>query len=195
MSIVPLMFRDWWEEFDRPASRLIDQHFGSGLSRDDLLTSFSSLGLGRSRPLFTSPGYYRPWRTLARQNSGGASTIQCDKDKFEVILDVQQFSPDEICVKTVDDNVIVEAKHEEKKDEHGFISRHFIRRYVLPSTHDPMGVTSSLSSDGVLTIAATRKNVTPAGTERIVNIVKTGTPAANKPEEAKQHVITTEEEK
>lgn len=84
MSIVPLMFRDWWEEFDRPASRLIDQHFGSGLSRDDLLTSFSSLGLGRSRPLFSTPGYYRPWRTLARQNSGGASTIQCDKDKFEV---------------------------------------------------------------------------------------------------------------
>jgi crystallin alpha B len=87
MSIVPLMFRDWWEEFDRPASRLIDQHFGSGLSRDDLLTSFSSLGLGhRSRPVFTTPGYYRPWRTLARQNSGGASTIQCDKDKFEVSI-------------------------------------------------------------------------------------------------------------
>ncbi|XP_015112631.1 protein lethal(2)essential for life [Diachasma alloeum] len=194
MSIVPLMFRDWWEEFDRPASRLIDQHFGSGLSRDDLLTSFSSLGLGRSRPLFSTPGYYRPWRTLARQNSGGASTIQCDKDKFEVILDVQQFSPDEIRVKTVDDNVIVEAKHEEKKDEHGFISRHFVRRYLLPATHDPLGVTSSLSSDGVLTITATRKNITPAGTERIVNIVKTGTPAA-KPEEPKQHVITTEEEK
>lgn len=75
----------------------------------------------------------------------------------QVILDVQQFSPDEIVVKTVDNNVIVEAKHEEKKDEHGYISRHFIRRYILPSCHDPLEVTSSLSSDGVLTITAPKK--------------------------------------
>lgn len=157
MSIVPVMFRDWWDDIDRPMSRLIDQHFGSGLNRDDLLTGLSSLSLARQRPLFSGPGYYRPWTNIARQNSGGASTIQCDKEKFEVILDVQQFSPDEITVKTIDNNVVVEAKHEEKKDEHGFISRHFVRRYVLPASHDPLEITSSLSSDGVLTITAPKK--------------------------------------
>jgi len=75
----------------------------------------------------------------------------------QVILDVQQFSPNEITVKTVDNYIIVEAKHEEKKDEHGFISRSFVRRYVLPSTHDLNNITSSLSSDGVLTISAPKK--------------------------------------
>lgn len=75
----------------------------------------------------------------------------------QVILDVQQFSPDEITVKTVDNHVVVEAKHEEKQDEHGYISRHFVRRYVLPPSHDLVNITSTLSSDGVLTITAPKK--------------------------------------
>ena len=74
-----------------------------------------------------------------------------------MILDVQQFAPEEIVVKTVDNSLIVEAKHSEKQDEHGFVSRHFVRRYVLPSTHDVTNVTSTLSSDGVLTITAPKK--------------------------------------
>nr|AAV48822.1 small heat shock protein [Venturia canescens] len=157
MSIVPLMFRDWWDDFDRPMSRLMDQHFGSGLNRADLLSGLSSLGLtSRTRPLFNN-SYYRPWRDLVRSNSRGASTISCDNDRFEVILDVQQFSPEEISVKTIGNSVIVEAKHEEKQDEHGYISRHFVRRYVLPASHEALGVTSSLSSDGVLTITAPKK--------------------------------------
>lgn len=78
-------------------------------------------------------------------------------DLWQVILDVQQFSPEEITVKTVGNQVIVEAKHEERQDEHGFVSRHFVRRYVLPASHDVINITSSLSSDGVLTITAPKK--------------------------------------
>ena len=85
MSTVPLMFRDWWDDFDRP-SRLLDQHFGSGLSRDDLFSTFSNLALARPRPNFGTASYYRPWRNVVRQNSGGASTIQNDKDKFQVTI-------------------------------------------------------------------------------------------------------------
>lgn len=60
-------------------------------------------------------------------------------------------------MKTVDNDVIVEAKHEERQDEHGYISRHFVRRYVLPQSHNVAEITSSLSSDGVLTITAPKK--------------------------------------
>ena len=76
---------------------------------------------------------------------------------MQVILEVQQFSPEEITVKTTGNNVTVEARHEERQDEHGFVSRHFVRRYVLPPSHDVNNVTSSLSSDGVLTITAPKK--------------------------------------
>lgn len=75
----------------------------------------------------------------------------------QVILDVQQFAPNEISVKTQNNVIIVEAKHEEKQDEHGFIFRHFVRKYILPEDTEVMDITSSLSSDGVLTISAPKK--------------------------------------
>lgn len=136
MSLVPLFFRDWWDEFDTGfpmrTSRLLDQHFGTGLKRDDLLSSIQST----SSPMLRQ-GYYRPWRNaIQRQESG--STINVDNDKFQVILDVQQFKPDEITVKTSDKYIVVEGKHEEKQDEHGYISRHFVRRYMLPGENSAM---------------------------------------------------------
>ncbi|KAJ8969099.1 hypothetical protein NQ317_002521 [Molorchus minor] len=167
MSMVPLLFRDWWDDDDiyRP-SRLLDQHFGLGLKRDDLLNSLPR----RSR----LSNYVRPWTNtnLTRQDSG--STITRDKDKFQLILDVQQFAPNEISVKTNGKSIIVEGKHEEKEDEHGFISRHFVRRYILPDTHDINGVVSSLSSDGILTVSAPNKSQEPVNTERVVPITQTG---------------------
>lgn len=72
-------------------------------------------------------------------------------------MDVQQFAPNEITVKVTEGTVIVEGKHEEKQDEHGFISRHFVRRYTLPKDVDVNNVVSSLSSDGVLTVSVPKK--------------------------------------
>ncbi|XP_072396306.1 protein lethal(2)essential for life isoform X1 [Diabrotica undecimpunctata] len=203
MSMVPLLFRDWWDEEDllRP-SRLLDQQFGLGLRRDDLLNSIRDVP---RRSAF--PRYIRPWSTssaLQRQDSG--STITQDHDKFqekvssnyqenttlgrqlesesirtkdksqdfEVILDVQQFAPSEITVKTNGNSILVEGKHEEKQDEHGYIMRHFVRRYVLPQTHDAENVVSSLSSDGVLTVSAPKKTEKPVASERVVPITQTG---------------------
>lgn len=151
MSKVPLMFRDWWTDLDEfpsfRTSRIFDQHFGSGLKRDDLFSS------SLTRPsIFSRTGYVRPWTNsnLARQDSG--STINVEKEKFEVILDVAQFTPAEITVKTANGSIIVEGKHEEKQDEHGWVSRHFTRRYALPQGYNAEDVMSSLSSDGVLTV-------------------------------------------
>jgi crystallin alpha B len=78
-------------------------------------------------------------------------------DSVQVILDVQQFAPSEITVKTLDNTVIVEGKHEEKQDEHGYVARHFVRRYVLPTDIEVNDIVSSLSSDGILTVIAPKK--------------------------------------
>jgi len=108
------------------------------------------------RGMQSPAGYYRPWSTAVARNDTG-STIIADKDKFEVNLDVQQFAPEEITVKVSGKNTItVEGKHEEKQDEHGFVSRHFIRKYTLPEGHDINNIVSNLSSDGVLSITAPR---------------------------------------
>lgn len=99
MSIVPLVFRDWWEDMDRPVSRIWDQYFGRGLNRNDLVTEFSDLGINRPfhhptpfRSLLgNNSTYYRPWRTVTRQNSGGSSTIKMEKDNFQVSGSISLF--------------------------------------------------------------------------------------------------------
>ncbi|KAH9629568.1 hypothetical protein HF086_008612 [Spodoptera exigua] len=147
-------------------SRLLDQDFGLALTPDDLLTAVAA-------PMF-SEDYYRPWRQLASLNRDMGSSIKTDKDKFQVNLDVQHFAPEEISVKTADGFIVVEGKHEEKKDDHGYISRQFVRRYALPEGTEPETVESRLSSDGVLTITAPRKVPEAIKGERKVPISQTG---------------------
>ncbi|XP_055625547.1 protein lethal(2)essential for life-like [Toxorhynchites rutilus septentrionalis] len=168
MSLVPILFRDVWDEvWDAPlrSSRIADQHFATGLMADDLFNAVTAC----PRKNYRRHGYYRPWRTLQSQQDTG-SVVDLDSNQFQINLDVQQFQPDELSVKTVDDTVVVEGKHEEKQDEHGYVSRHFVRKYVLPADHDAKEVSSSLSSDGVLTVRAPKKTVASPSNQRIVPI-------------------------
>lgn len=179
MSALPYIVNN----FSNRPFRLLDQHFGLGLDVDDLLAPLTFESDLLRRP------YYRQWRpSLAKKDAG--SIISVDADKFQVNLDVQQFSPNEIMVKVSDNNtIIVEGKHEEKRDEHGFISRHFVRKYVVPEGHDINKVVSNLSSDGVLSISAPRSNKISTG-DREIQIVQTGIPS--KIDQTNQKKITDE---
>lgn len=95
---------------------------------------------------------------LAGIGASGAAEVLNTEDRFQVNMDVSHFAPEEIKVKTVGNLVEVEARHEERKDPHGFISRHFVRKYALPEGVDPKHVVSSLSSDGRLRIEAPKAN-------------------------------------
>lgn len=77
-------------------------------------------------------------------------------------------------MKTVGDSVVIEGKHEERPDEHGYIQRHFVRRYNLPKTHDIDHVQTTLSSDGVLTVKAPLKSDALKSNEKEVPIQHTG---------------------
>ncbi|XP_015609634.1 protein lethal(2)essential for life [Cephus cinctus] len=181
MSLVPLLYSDWWEDLDRP-HRLLDQHFGLPLNHDDLLDRAlpTPSEMIPFRPGGRRRRRYHPFMEYALRRGGrGSSTAQPDKEKFLVTLDVQQFAPDEITVKVVDKNVIVEAKHEEKEDEHGWVSRQFLRKYLVPPQCDIDQVESHISSDGILTITAPRKEPIKDNSERIVKIQYTGQPAIN----------------
>lgn len=173
MSLLPFFLDDF--HTTRP-SRLLDQQFGMGLDAEDLLMPFTipqEINRLMKMPTFR---YYRPWK-CHNERKDGNSQIAVDKDKFEVNLDVQHFSPEEITVKVTGDNgITVEAKHEERQDEHGYISRHFIRKYVLPEGHDINRIESKLSSDGVLLITAPKTN-TDAVESRQIEIQQTGIPS------------------
>jgi len=84
--------------------------------------------------------------------------VRNDEKTFEVSLDTHNFRPDEIKVNVVDKVLNVEGKHEEKSEDGSkYISRQFIRKYILPEECPPEEVVSNLSADGVLLITAPKK--------------------------------------
>ncbi|XP_039761066.1 protein lethal(2)essential for life-like [Pararge aegeria] len=117
-----------------------------------------------TKPIFGDEVVLRSIDWLENFTWRNESTIKKEKDKYRISLQAKDFSPQQITVKTVDGFIIVEGKHEEKRDEDGYISRHFVRRYALPEGCPPESVESSLSSDGILTITAPRKPVARRGT-------------------------------
>lgn len=104
----------------------------------------SEKGAGEKSPVI-SP-------TIAQVTSSNSSHI--GKDGFQVFLDVEHFAPAEITVKTIENTIVIEGKHEEREDEHGDIYRHFIRRYQLSKECDVTQVLATLTSDGILSIKA-----------------------------------------
>ncbi|XP_049873815.1 protein lethal(2)essential for life-like [Pectinophora gossypiella] len=161
MSLLPYIFDNEWPWPRR--NRVFNQDFGLALTPEDVLS-----------PVVRGSGdFYKPFRQLAQMTQDLGSNIKSDKDKFQVNVDVQHFAPEEISVKTADGQLIIEGKHEEKQDEHGYISRQFVRRYALPEGCVPENVQSKLSSDGVLTVVAPKQHLAVKG-ERAVPIQHTG---------------------
>lgn len=108
---------------------------------------------------------------------GSHQKVSFDDDKFEANLDVRHYKPDEITVEVAENTVIVEGQHEEKDNDHRFLARQFVKKYVLPKGYyDVTQVQSQLSSDGVLTITAPKVNRGDAMYTKVVPVVKTGRP-------------------
>ncbi|KAJ8350766.1 hypothetical protein SKAU_G00258960 [Synaphobranchus kaupii] len=100
--------------------RLFDQYFGEGM--------YDFLPYGTTTTI--SPYYkHSTFRNLLDSSNSGISEVRSDRDKFTIYLDVKHFSPEDLSVKIVDDYVEIQGKHGERQDDHGFISREFVRRY------------------------------------------------------------------
>jgi len=136
--------RNYWDVWDWPQT-IFNQNFGLDTDHfNDFLTPSLALNI--------------PRRQLQQLNQrSGTSSVVNDENKFEVKLDCSHFKPEEITVKTVDNNIIINGKHEEKQDKHGWITREFTRRYTLPEGCEAEKVISSLNSLGVLTIEAPKR--------------------------------------
>ncbi|KAM3602188.1 uncharacterized protein V6R79_025927 [Siganus canaliculatus] len=100
-------------------------------------------------------------------SDNGHSEMRIEKDRYVIYLDVKHFSPDELSVSVGEEFITIHARHEDRQDDHGYVSREFLRKYRLPSGVTAAEVTSSLSVDGVLTITAPRSS---SGGERTIPI-------------------------
>jgi len=109
----------------------------------------------------------------AMDSNDGISKVQYDDDTYKIMVNVENYNPDELTIKTVGNAVQVEAKHMEKtSDGRSFSSRNFTQSFSLPKGVNPEDVKSSLSKDGTLTIEAPLPQPKAAikGSERMVPI-------------------------
>ncbi|XP_067862394.1 heat shock protein beta-1 [Heptranchias perlo] len=184
MSFSHPFFRSRWDPFRscRFPSRLFDQDFGLPPFPEEPMRDWmewvenrlSSSWPGQSRS--TQADSATPSRcppTLQQQLKGGMSQIQQTMDNWKISLDVKHFTPEELQVKTHEGYLEISGNHEERQDQHGFISRSFTRKYKLPSDVDTLSVTSSLTSDGILIVEAPLPNPAVQAPVEIVIPVQT----------------------
>ncbi|KAK0061190.1 heat shock protein Hsp-12.2 [Biomphalaria pfeifferi] len=113
-----------------------------------------------NNPWFTRPTFAD--RALANLNERfGDSQIQNTDKEFRVNLDLHHYKPEEVKVTSDNKKITVHAKHEEKQDKHGYVSREMIRTYALPEDTDAKSVTSTMNSNGVLNIRVAKKAIEP----------------------------------
>ncbi|XP_059157014.1 alpha-crystallin B chain-like [Physella acuta] len=91
----------------------------------------------------------------------GDSEIQNTDKEFRIRLDLRHYSPEEVKITSDNKKITIKAKHEEKQDKHGFVSREMIRTYALPDDVDAKSVTSTMNSHGKLSIKASKKAIEP----------------------------------
>lgn len=131
------------DEMTKFRSELLNREQSSLFSRSSTTTSSNTSALA-------APSASSDWLTGLH-----SPLIQEDGEekKLKLRFDVSQYTPEEIVVKTVDNKLMVHAKHEEKTETKS-VYREYNREFLLPKGTDPEMIRSSLSKDGVLTIEA-----------------------------------------
>jgi crystallin alpha B len=71
-----------------------------------------------------------------------------DGDEYKLVLNMQQYSPEEISIKLNGNELLVEASHSGEE---------FKQKHVIPENIDLDLMSSSFSSDGILVIKAPKK--------------------------------------
>merc|ERR1712168_888252 len=157
-----------FQEFDRSFDRNFHSSAGFGNTFGDFFSPFSrpNLALQQSsqQPLSQPPAHAYPTvpdRAMAQSSDmSPKAKVSYDADKFQVEFNVQDYTPEELSIKTEGDVLIVLAKHETKAESgQSFVSKQFEQRFSLPSGVKIEKIASSLSKDGILTVSAPRENL------------------------------------
>ncbi|CAB3233182.1 unnamed protein product [Arctia plantaginis] len=85
-------------------------------------------------------------------------TVKISEERFQIMIDLKEYTLDEISVKAHPEYLVVEGK-QEKDTESGLMIRQFTRKFRLPKGCNPKKVESLFSPDGVLTIVAFRAGI------------------------------------
>lgn len=165
MSLVPVLYDELSDPFWKRRWDQIDWNLRREIRDLDALT------LSEPLPLSLDVWRYPRWNRIFNH----LGTTTADKNKFKVRLDVDPFLPHEVTVKTCDNQIVVEGKHEERRLGNNHITRQFTRRYSVPEAYDIREAKAQLSSDGIVTVEAPRQWWRPIpARERVLYVERTG---------------------
>ncbi|KAK8398783.1 hypothetical protein O3P69_004110 [Scylla paramamosain] len=137
-------FRDAWLDFQEAVREVLARWGDLPLSDDPL-------------------AQYRNLRTRDLRGESQAVRWTEDEAAHKFVLDVQDFSSrGEVAVMFVSEREVVVEGRVEEQGQCSSACRRFQRRFLVPCPVDVQAVTSVLSADGVLTITAPKKVMTPA---------------------------------
>uniref|UniRef100_A0AAF5DKZ0 SHSP domain-containing protein n=1 Tax=Strongyloides stercoralis TaxID=6248 RepID=A0AAF5DKZ0_STRER len=128
--------------FDRNYSSPSDRFYGQ--STGDIMKHHHPSDMMSIRPTY-DPYLDNLKSPLIKDESDGKT--------LRLRFDVAQYKPEEVTVKTVDSRLLVHAKHEEKTPTRT-VFREYNQEFMLPRGTNPELITSTLSTDGVLTVEA-----------------------------------------
>merc|ERR1712236_200859 len=166
-----------WEEFDQERqSRMRNSHgFWDKVDQDmkEFERSVSMMEADMDRmtaPLRpTLPGWALPedhkknWPMISGEDTTKEDTFKITETgyKWEIVLDVSKFDPDQLKVKVAGDLVSISGSQSDKFGE-GSTSSHtnrsFTKKYTLPSGCDPDQLNSNLTTQGSLVVSCPRKH-------------------------------------
>lgn len=100
-----------------------------------------------------SPPYASHQQIQQQQAPGSFSAVQESDRKFKVDVDIEDFAPEELSVKTVDKRLVISARREEKLGNRTS-TKELNREIYLPDTVDPYSVKAFFSDNGKLIVEA-----------------------------------------
>jgi len=136
-------------------SRSNNNNNNRDVARSDSLSRWESGWMFPRRWMLPSLGSSLDNMDLFKDKDSELIRVKQDNSSIEVSLDTSGYRPDELRVSVTNNIISIEGRHEEKsEDGNKMVSRQFNRKYSLPAGVRAEEVSSNLSSDGVLVVAA-----------------------------------------
>lgn len=173
---VPILFR--WQLPKRDHKLIDDLQYRADRLFDENSSFKDSSFTSSSHTAHTTTTNHSSTFNGSRKNSDAKSSddpkeereVFDEKDQFVVKIDVSKFPPQKVQVKVLANNtLLIDAAHEEKTDEHNYVTRTLTRKFILPRDVDVQSVVSRLTENGLLTICAPKKGPGKSA-ERIIPV-------------------------
>ena len=103
-------------------------------------------------PMRNLDNQFKEFRSLFNKEE---AKVEEDNTRMEVRIDASEYKPEELKVSVQSGRLLVEGRHEEKKEDgSAYVQKSFSRSFTLPKEAEADKIVSNLSSEGVLVVTA-----------------------------------------